>query len=87
MRSATLLLVCCILISFIFSHVKEVEAGLSPMAASLRVRKDIFVGGCGSDGNKTCINDFVKKGGAANKPFSCECDNFGFEHLCRCNFT
>ncbi|XP_019087140.1 PREDICTED: putative defensin-like protein 235 [Camelina sativa] len=87
MRSATLLLVCCILISFIFSHVKEVEAGLSPMASSLRVRKDIFVGGCGSDGNKTCINDFVKKGGVANKPSSCECDNFGFEHLCRCNFS
>ncbi|CAL9226387.1 unnamed protein product [Arabidopsis halleri] len=84
MRSATLLLVSCVLISFILGHAKEVEAELNPMGQC--GRKDIFLGGCGSNGNKTCINDFVKKGGASSKPNSCECDNFGEEHLCRCYF-
>ncbi|CAL9226385.1 unnamed protein product [Arabidopsis halleri] len=87
MRSATLVLVSCVLMSFILSHVREVEAGFDPMAANLRVRKDIFIGGCGGDGNKTCMKDFVKKGGLMNKPISCECDDFGYEHLCRCNFS
>ncbi|KAF8047179.1 hypothetical protein N665_3162s0006 [Sinapis alba] len=64
--------------------VSYVEAGLTPMDNQCG-RKDIFVGGCSPDGNKTCINDFVKKGGAGNTPSSCECDNFGDEHLCRCN--
>ncbi|XP_023635336.1 putative defensin-like protein 234 [Capsella rubella] len=71
MRSVALLLVSLVLVSFILGHVKEVEA-----------QKDIFLGGCGKDGNKTCIDDFVKKG--AMKPKSCECDDFGDEHLCRC---
>ncbi|XP_019088096.1 PREDICTED: putative defensin-like protein 234 [Camelina sativa] len=82
MRSVTLFLVSCVLMSFILGHVKEVEAELNPMDQC--GRKDIFLGGCGSDGNKTCINDFVKKG--RGQPSSCECDNFGEEHLCRCNF-
>lgn len=64
----------------------DVEAGLTPMDNQCG-RKDIFVGGCGPDGNKTCINDFVKKGGEGNRPSSCECDDFGEEHLCRCNFS
>lgn len=53
---------------------------------NLHIRKDIFIGGCGRDGSKTCINDFVKKGGADSKPSSCECDDLREEHLCRCNF-
>ncbi|CAH2078299.1 unnamed protein product [Thlaspi arvense] len=86
MRSATLFLVSCILMSFVLNQVKEVEGGVNPMG-NLCDRKDIFVGGCGSNGSKTCINDFVKKGGESNKPASCECDNFGEEHLCRCKFA
>ncbi|CAF2026477.1 putative defensin-like protein 234 [Brassica napus] len=86
MRSASIFLVSCILIFFIMNNVKDVEAGLTPMDNQCG-RKDIFVGGCGPDGNKTCINDFVKKGGEGNRPSSCECDDFGEEHLCRCNFS
>ncbi|KAF8047174.1 hypothetical protein N665_3162s0001 [Sinapis alba] len=85
MRSASIFLVSCILMSFVLNNIKDVEAGLTPMDNQCG-RKDIFVGGCGPDGNKTCINDFIKKGGAGNTPSSCECDNFGDEHLCRCNF-
>ncbi|ESQ55145.1 hypothetical protein EUTSA_v10026978mg [Eutrema salsugineum] len=81
MRSATLFLFSCILMSFILNHVKEVEGGLTPM--ELCGRKDIFIGGCSQDGNNTCINDFVKKGGDANRPSSCECDTCD-EQLCRC---
>ncbi|CAN8325566.1 unnamed protein product [Cochlearia groenlandica] len=79
MRSATFFLVSCILMCLLFNNIKDVEGEQCG-------RKDIFIGGCGSDGNQTCINDFVKKGGPTNKPSSCECDNFGEEHLCRCNF-
>lgn len=63
----------------------EVEARLNPVANQC-ARKDIFAGGCGKDGNKACIDGFVKKGGAANRPSSCECDDFVDERLCRCNF-
>lgn len=49
-------------------------------------RKQIFGGGgCGTDGNKTCIESFVKQGGGA-KPTSCECDDIVDEHLCWCIF-
>jgi len=68
--------------SFGWYKITEVEAVLKPMDQC--GRKDIFLGGCGSNGSKTCINDFVKKGGVAAKPSSCECDDFGEEHLCRC---
>ncbi|KAF8052704.1 hypothetical protein N665_1518s0007 [Sinapis alba] len=74
MRSASIFLVSCILMSFVLNNIKDVEAGLTPMDNQCG-QKDIF----------TCINDFVKKGGAGNTPSSCECDNFGDEHLCRCN--
>ncbi|CAH2078300.1 unnamed protein product [Thlaspi arvense] len=83
MRSATLFLVSCILMSFVLNQVKDVEGGVIPMSD----RKDIFAGGCGSNGSKTCINDFVKKGGASNRPASCQCNNFGVSHLCLCKFA
>ena len=51
---------------------------------SLCGQKDIFIGRCGRDGSETCINDFVKKGGDGNRPYSCKCDNFGKKRICRC---
>ncbi|CAA7031029.1 unnamed protein product [Microthlaspi erraticum] len=51
-------------------NLTEVE-GLRAMSQC--PRKQIFGGGgCGSDGNKTCINSFVKQGG--DKPISLSCD-------------
>ncbi|EOA18605.1 hypothetical protein CARUB_v10007178mg [Capsella rubella] len=79
MRSVALLLVSLVLVSFILGHVKGI---IQKPLIFLEAQKDIFLGGCGKDGNKTCIDDFVKKG--AMKPKSCECDDFGDEHLCRC---
>ncbi|CAF2149106.1 hypothetical protein BRARA_A01228 [Brassica rapa] len=83
MRSATVFMVSCILMFFVLIHVKDVEAGLTPMG-SLCGQKDIFIGRCGRDGSETCINDFVKKGGDGNRPYSCKCDNFGKKRICRC---
>ncbi|CAH8350024.1 unnamed protein product [Eruca vesicaria subsp. sativa] len=49
-------------------------------------RLDFFDGACGPDGNKTCINEVVKKGGEGkNKPSSCECTEYLTQHVCRCN--
>ncbi|CAH8315474.1 unnamed protein product [Eruca vesicaria subsp. sativa] len=81
MRSATVFMVCCILMSFILINVRDVEAGFTPMG-SLCDEKDIFIGRCGHDGSERCINDFVKKG--AITPYSCECNNFRKKHICRC---
>lgn len=60
----------------------DVEAGLTPMDNKCVRQKDIFVGGCGRDGNEMCINDFVQKGN--DWPSSCECDNLHDKHVCRC---
>ncbi|CAF2130660.1 unnamed protein product [Brassica rapa subsp. trilocularis] len=59
------------------------EAGFTTMG-NLCSQKDIFVGRCGPNGDETCTNEFVKNGG--DRPYSCECNNFGKEHLCRCDF-
>ncbi|XP_018461424.2 putative defensin-like protein 234 [Raphanus sativus] len=77
-------LVSCILMFFIMNNVKDVEANLTPMGCG-GSGKDLFMGGCGPDGNKTCINEFVKKRGEANRPDSCKCDEFSIQHLCLCN--
>ncbi|KAL0738763.1 hypothetical protein Bca4012_014973 [Brassica carinata] len=69
--------------SFILNNVIDAEAGFTPMG-NLCSQKDIFVGRCGPNGDETCTNDFVKKGG--DRPYGCECNNFGNERLCRCDF-
>ncbi|KAF8101399.1 hypothetical protein N665_0206s0075 [Sinapis alba] len=84
MRSSTIFLVSCILMSFVLNNVKvNAEARFTPVG-SLCGRKEIFVGRCGLDGNNMCIEDFLKKEG--DRPYSCECDNFDKKHLCRCDF-
>ncbi|XP_056858484.1 putative defensin-like protein 235 [Raphanus sativus] len=94
MRSASIFSLSCILMFFIMNSVKDVEAGLTPMDNKCVRQKDIFVGGCGRDGNEMCINDFVQKGndwpssceGEENRPSSCDCDNYTDQHLCTCDF-
>ncbi|CAH2078301.1 unnamed protein product [Thlaspi arvense] len=81
MRSATLFLVSCILMSFVLNQVKEVE-GVGTSNGRPGFQKAIFKGPCGSNGSKTCINDFVKEGGESDRPTSCSCEPMGTDHLC-----
>ncbi|CAL9214946.1 unnamed protein product [Arabidopsis halleri] len=92
MKSATLFMVCCLLMFFVMNNIKEVETVHVEQAGVCEFTGE-FPGKCGNDGRKTCIEAMNKNGGTPlkrNKNLRCECfDNpvviLGRpKRICRC---